>query len=503
VATISLGLGRAYLGLGKLVLAQAAFLRAVNEPVPPNASTTVLKAVEDAGHCSARGCGRVAIADGRVYAVQGSPAKGSFPMGRDINRDAFFVEDRGTAVGSLPTLKEHQEYTAGRLVFRGGANTATPYDSAVFTKGAGYFIEEDRSNPLAAPPAGAGLWVYAPASVAARTEPIEVVLLFGVGAEMFRHGICRGFDGTTRVLFNLPGTEAEHRHHWGAGITRDQIDTLLGQMGFAGRAWGIRTFAAFSTGYRGCWLTIRNSVLRAGYKDTGLAPKLANLQKLVIFDCVCKNDETRILNTISTFEDVLVDLDALATGPVRVVANDLTQSGGTWGDRTLPMNQLFTMRVAPKVKNLTFEWNNLRETPTGLTAPPRLDLQCLAMARRLREGVEDSFFTAADLKAVLTAHQQTLAASRIDDLLTDAWNVPHGTPKIRDFAHPVAQFTNFPTSRIPGLNADARKFWITAHKCLFEEFVQRFALPGWAPWSVGEFMHDSFLAELGPQELAT
>jgi hypothetical protein len=46
--TISVGLGRARLALGKLVSAKEAFSRAVYEPLPANASPAVLKAVEEA-----------------------------------------------------------------------------------------------------------------------------------------------------------------------------------------------------------------------------------------------------------------------------------------------------------------------------------------------------------------------------------------------------------------------------------------------------------------------
>ncbi len=45
---------------------------------------------------------------------------------RDIGRDAFFKEDRGSAAGSSGTLKEHKEFTAGRLAFRGGTTLAEP-----------------------------------------------------------------------------------------------------------------------------------------------------------------------------------------------------------------------------------------------------------------------------------------------------------------------------------------------------------------------------------------
>ena len=430
---------------------------------------------------------------------------------RDINRDAFFLEDRGTVEGSGPSLKEHNEFTLGYLQFRGGESRAIHYDSAVYKTGSGYFITEDRTSPNIAPDAPQGVWAYAPATVASRVEPIEVVLLFGVGADIFRHGLTRGFYGTTRVLFDLPGTEA-HKVHWGAGITKDQIDALLSEMGFAGRPWGIRTIAAFSTGYRGCFLTIRNSVPRAGFRDTGLASKLAALQKLVLFDCVYKEDSNAvrrddrnppIKNLTSSLENVLTDLDSMLTSPVRVVANDLTQGGSTWGDRAMPMDQQFRTKVAPRVRNLNFEWNNLRETPTGKTAPPRMDIQCLAMARRLQEAIEDGLFTLADLQGALTAAGQTLAASRIEDLLRDVTYAPHGTPDVKDFAAPVAQFQNFPTSRIPGLNADVRKFWINAQPLVFRQFLQGYSLPGWPPPTVGEFAHDSFIAEFGPQELST
>jgi hypothetical protein len=46
--TITLGLARAQAGLGKLVAAQELYSRVVHEPLPPNASAGVTKAVEDA-----------------------------------------------------------------------------------------------------------------------------------------------------------------------------------------------------------------------------------------------------------------------------------------------------------------------------------------------------------------------------------------------------------------------------------------------------------------------
>jgi hypothetical protein len=46
--TITLGMARAQVGLGKLVTAQELYSRVVHEPLPPNASAGVTKAVEDA-----------------------------------------------------------------------------------------------------------------------------------------------------------------------------------------------------------------------------------------------------------------------------------------------------------------------------------------------------------------------------------------------------------------------------------------------------------------------
>jgi hypothetical protein len=46
--TITLGMARAQVGLGKLVTAQELYSRMVHEPLPPNASAGVTKAVEDA-----------------------------------------------------------------------------------------------------------------------------------------------------------------------------------------------------------------------------------------------------------------------------------------------------------------------------------------------------------------------------------------------------------------------------------------------------------------------
>ena len=48
--TITLGLARAYVGLGKLVSAQEAYSRVTHETVPPNASEAFMKAIADAQH---------------------------------------------------------------------------------------------------------------------------------------------------------------------------------------------------------------------------------------------------------------------------------------------------------------------------------------------------------------------------------------------------------------------------------------------------------------------
>jgi hypothetical protein len=48
--TITLGMARAQAGLGKLVSAQELYSRVVHEPLPPNSSAGVTKAVEDAKH---------------------------------------------------------------------------------------------------------------------------------------------------------------------------------------------------------------------------------------------------------------------------------------------------------------------------------------------------------------------------------------------------------------------------------------------------------------------
>ncbi|GGC60992.1 hypothetical protein GCM10010994_19480 [Chelatococcus reniformis] len=133
---------------------------------------------------------------------------------------------------------------------------------------------------------------------------VKVLLFFGTGSELDRHGLRFFTERSPRCVFiNVPGVEAGYDwtegHTWAVGISTkiiaDQIDGALGK----GVAFIVDRMIAYSTGYQGWSDTIRNGLV-----------DLSRLRGAFMFDCLYP--EARVKEAIARLRQVTSDRARIA-----------------------------------------------------------------------------------------------------------------------------------------------------------------------------------------------
>jgi len=219
-----------------------------------------------------------------------------------------------------------------------------------------------------------------PASVRAGAklpQPVEVVLWFGVGTEMNRHGLRTFFEHLTvpTAFVQIPGIEAKASdsfgRQWAIGITSEQIQELLNATfrgvlppplpspaasGVQPISFKIKAIYAFSTGHLGFGLTVRNQLI-----------PLTDIQRAVMVDCLYSDG--------GTTQAALDMIRAATKGAVKIVTY-VASGDGTPG--------AYTGQLAVNVPDRGVSW---------LTRNTAVAYQTLTHARVLNSGFEDQILT--------------------------------------------------------------------------------------------------------------
>ncbi len=238
------------------------------------------------------------------------------------------------------------------------------------------------------------------------------------------------------------------------GITRAQIERLLETAGVT-TPWEIDIVAAFSTGYRGLYATIMNTLLPdeemvnpttttatvdgetatatdytpAVPPGSMLGTKLANVQRLVIFDCLYRDDTVKV-GTPNTLVDVLTRLTKLAPSrsagsPIELLYYEATTAGST--DSYRPFGSNFAkLGVTDEVRaKYKLDFRALRESPANPASPEGIDWLAVIMSRLLNEALNDHLIDPAFFNQKLDTAPYRGAKDIIKGLIarigTDDW----------------------------------------------------------------------------------
>jgi hypothetical protein len=138
--------------------------------------------------------------------------------------------------------------------------------------------------------------IFVSSATPEQSEPrhVRVVILFGVGSEYYRHGLCGVIDVAEKptILIDVPGIEPEHKiifkgptagsqqellanNRWGIGITEDTIVKIVMQEAGKDATYDIAICAAYSTGYLGLAGSINQRLF-----------SFRSLERAIAFDCL-------------------------------------------------------------------------------------------------------------------------------------------------------------------------------------------------------------------------
>lgn len=374
--------------------------------------------------------------------------------------------------------------------------------------------------------------IFKPDSFAAPSA--KITLLFGVGGDLNRHGVRHYFDGSTdRIIVNVPGTEGyESSHarlvrgdpfrgkHWAVGITRAQIERLLERAGVT-TPWEIDIVAAFSTGYRGLYATIMNTLLPdeemvnpttttatvdgeiatatdytpAVPPGTMLGTKLANVKRLVIFDCLYRDDTVKV-GAPNTLIDVLTRLTKLASSrsasdPIEFIYYEATTAGST--DTFRPFGSNFAkLGVTDEVRaTYRLDFRALRENPASPASPEGIAWLAVIMSRLLNEALNDHLIDPTFFNQKLDTAPYRGAKDVINGMITRIGTDDWKRGKITSAATPRAGQRSYRTF----LEAAERTPFRNTMGLLLRDFITPFLLLGWGAWNLGEVAHDGLLVE--------
>jgi hypothetical protein len=402
------------------------------------------------------------------------------PDPRDITLDAFFEDEWA----SSPTAIVNPRHVHFNRFTTLTATTATaqtilthkanPLDPRI-TPG----LIQPEVIPASRPAAfGETYWVFVPdaykkavkdAVAAKKPKPVaRVSLLFGVGAEVNRHGLRLFFANTLNcVLIEVGGIESvpEVPNPWGIGITDAMIDDLLNQALGTNVTSQVEVIAAYSTGYRGINGTINNALIN-----------LTHLKKMIFYDCLYRADGPKAPS------GALMPPKRHREAPAKSAFN-------TW-------RAVHAVRgVSPTCEIIVYDVT-LGGTPTysdgarkgdvpGATfialKPLNVHLKALILARLMDNGIKDGYFTDAKVPSSIRAFIPLLPT--------------RGT--LSSSSSPTASGTIGKWARDNSVKiAQSMKGFATAM-----ELARIHKLMGWATPAT-EFGHDGFLPEFGWEHLA-
>jgi hypothetical protein len=319
-------------------------------------------------------------------------------------------------------------------------------------------------------------WIYVPpayvkavkAAVADRKTPpmAQVSILFGVGAEVNRHGLRSFFAKKADcVLIEVGGIESvpEKTGPWGIGITDAMIADLLKQALGTTVPSQLEVIAAYSTGYRGINGTINNALV-----------DLTHLQKMIFFDCFYRGDgpkapsgalmppkrhrEAPAKSAFNTWRAIQAVLSASPS--CKIIVYDVTPGGTpTYSDKARMVD----------VPSATF----IELKPLNVA------LKAIILARLMDNGMKDGYFTAAKVPVSI---RDLIPLLPVRGTLSSSASPTAGT---------VGKWAKDNSTKI----AQSVKGFATAM-----ELARIHRLMGWAT-PPGEFGHDGFLPEFGWEHL--
>lgn len=206
-----------------------------------------------------------------------------------------------------------------------------------------------------------------------KVDPVNVVLFFGTGTELGRHGLRSFIDRSSRrMIINVPGVEPQwdfaKGNRWGIGIKDDQIASIVKQCFGKEIPYVVDRLAGFSTGYIGVAGTIRNGLIA-----------LRDVQVLALFDC--NYAEPRVKSAIAA-------LKAATAGRVRTIAYASSVAGTPDGAKR---------RIELDISSGGTAWLFQRR-----------DFQALTHARMLASGLADKTVDPSEIAASLMPALKTL-----------------------------------------------------------------------------------------------
>jgi hypothetical protein len=398
------------------------------------------------------------------------------PAPRSITKDAFFEDEWASPAPSVANPR-HVHFNRFTTVTTSGATPQTlktgnpnPLDPTV-TSG----LKQPEVIPSRAAGRAESYWVYVPpayiravkAAADHRKElPVaQVSVLFGVGAEVNRHGLRSFFEKKADcILIEVGGIESvpEKTGPWGIGITDAIIADLLT------RALGrkvpskLEVLAAYSTGYRGVNGTINNSLV-----------DLTHLQKMIFFDCLYRADGPKApggapmppkrhreaprsaFNTWRAINAVLA-----ASSNCKIIVYDVTPGGTpTYSDKARMV----------EIPGATF----IELKPFNVA------LKAIILARLMDNGIKDGYFTDAQVPVSI---RDLIPLLPVRGTLSSSSSLTSGT---------IAKWAKDNSTKI----AQSIKGFAKAM-----DLARIHQLMGWAT-PPGEFGHDGFLPEFGWEHL--
>lgn len=378
-------------------------------------------------------------------------------------------------------------------------------------------------------------YLYKPAGF--RSDKAKITLLFGVGGDLTRHGVRRFLqDSTDTILINIAGTEGYRgrrlirgggfaHKRWGVGITRAQIEELLVRAGVS-VPWSITTLIAFSTGFRGLYATIMNTLTRdqeeveydpeAGEPSdphhvvphsaprrvkrvpggTGLASALTDVDRVVIHDCLYRDDKPKVgqPNSLAEVMNRLALIAPHATSPMNLLVYDVTSAGSSKGLRPFD-TKIDELKLADGVREqFRLDLRSLRQKPGNPDSPTRVEWLALIVCRLLKEALADEMIDPGVFDGTLDQPRYKPSKDTILKLIKRLSEPAWERGKVSSSDTPPAEKVSYTTFLA---DEGERRTFANVMGMLHRDFVQRYQLLGWAAWSVAEVAHDGLLVEFG------
>ncbi|WP_433521634.1 hypothetical protein ACQPZ2_30635 [Nocardia pseudovaccinii] len=408
---------------------------------------------------------------------------------RALDEDAFFTEDRSTTTTARVAFQFDLDAKGTRGASRSVAFSGFLNKHNIFTMTRVNPLPHARRTDAGAIDKSIAKWQHEATykcflSKAARginpngpnQQALRIVVLFGVGSELFRHGICGAVEDSSRptLLIDVRGIEPQHiikfhnpdspkdskelaaNNRWGVGITETSIQMIVASLYGRLIRYEISICAAFSTGYLG----LQDSISKR------LFP-LDNLERVVLFDCL-----------YGSLKGALERVQAIK-GSAQIVAYIVTPGGNSFPKGE---ERFETLTLG---KNPRWHYINLYiGTPMGIQyhaiASARLIAEAVSTSPPILDSLPADYLKAfADLSARLPARGQVVSSESI--FLKVKGALPSSAQSLEKF------------SSVAGNKTATGNFYkqvSVTRKC-----ITRAQLLGWNALPLGEEWHDMLLIE--------